>query len=96
MQRRRTHRAKSASHLRKPRDRKLVGKDLDLLLLAGCSCLLTVLYHPVAEALHSAQLVNNAQAAVATQTSKAPANQTNSIYTTLPPRREEIREDEEA
>ena len=23
------------------------GKDLDLLLLAGCSCLLTLVYHPV-------------------------------------------------
>ena len=29
----------------------LRGKYLDLLLLAGCSCLITLLHHPVAEAL---------------------------------------------
>lgn len=31
------------------------AKQLDFLLLAGCSCLLTLLYHPVAEALSSSQ-----------------------------------------
>ncbi|MGA7932804.1 MAG: hypothetical protein WCA35_04430 [Kovacikia sp.] len=95
MLRRRPNRAK-ATRPQNSRTLKLVSRDLDLLLLAGCSCLLTVLYHPVAEALQSAQSVNNAQVAVATQTSKAPVNSTSPIHTTLPPRREAIKEEEDA
>jgi hypothetical protein len=30
-------------------------RNLDLILLAGCSCLLALLYHPIAEALPQAQ-----------------------------------------
>lgn len=29
----------------------LSGKNLDLVVLAGCSCLLTLLYHPVIDAV---------------------------------------------
>ncbi|UBF29077.1 hypothetical protein K9N68_15300 [Kovacikia minuta CCNUW1] len=95
MPRRRSYRANQTTRPHKSRPQKLVGRDLDLLLLAGCSCLLTVLYHPVTDALQSARSVNS-QSPVAAQTSTAPASQTGSIYTVLPPRREEIREEEEA
>lgn len=41
----------------------LLGRELDLLLLAFCSCLLTLVYHPVASAFHAdrvAQVTINA------------------------------------
>ncbi|MDX2229136.1 MAG: hypothetical protein NW220_05845 [Leptolyngbyaceae cyanobacterium bins.349] len=73
--------------------RKPTSKELDLFLLAGCSCLLTLLYHPVAQALqsHSGQ---NSSTAIASQTSTAPTNGMNAFHLTLPSR-EEIKEEEE-
>ena len=78
----------------RPQRRRLNGRELDFLLLAGCSCLLTVLYHPVSDAFQSFSAQNSAQGAIATQTSKAPQPAT-SISVTLPPKREEIPEEEE-
>jgi hypothetical protein len=46
--------AKQYSHFVKPSlPRSFSRKELDLLILAGCSCLMTLLYHPVADALQS-------------------------------------------
>ncbi len=92
----RYQRAKLIVHPPYPRPRKLLSKELDLLLLAGCSCLLTVLYHPVAEALQSAHTANSNQGAIAAQTSKTPSNSTAPMYLSIPPKREEIKEDEKA
>jgi tRNA pseudouridine-54 N-methylase len=81
-------------HIR--RRRQPTSKELDLLLLAGCSCLLTVLVHPVADALHSAATARAASPIVA-QTHQPAQNQANRIHVTLPPERDKLkREDEEA
>jgi hypothetical protein len=85
---------KPASQRQKSRYRKPTSKELDLLLLAGCSCLLTVLYHPVADALQSIQSGSQAQGAISSQVSRVP-QQAGSIYLTLPPKREEVKEEEE-
>jgi hypothetical protein len=74
---------------------KLVGKELDLLLLAGCSCLLTVLYHPVSEALQISHSVNSSQPAAITQINTTSSNQSGPIHTTLPPKRENIKREED-
>ncbi len=79
----------------KSRYRKLVGKELDLLLLAGCSCLLTVLYHPVSEVLQTSQSVNGSQPAAITQVNKTPSSQSGPIHTTLPPKQETIKREED-
>ncbi len=75
------------------RRRKVTGKELDMLVLASCSCLLTVLSHPVANALQSMQTVSTSQSAIAAQVSQAP-QQHGSFYVTMPPKREEIKDDE--
>jgi hypothetical protein len=64
---------------RKGQWRKPNSKELDLLLLAGCSCLMTILYHPVAEALQTAQ-PSGSSAAIATTTSKTTANPMNAFH----------------
>jgi hypothetical protein len=82
----------SAAKLRKP-----TSKELDLLLLAGCSCLMTVLYHPVAEALQTPQLGGTTNSAIATQTAKTTThNSMNAFHLVLPATREEITEEEDA
>jgi hypothetical protein len=74
--------------------RRLLSKELDLFLLAGCSCLLTLLYHPVADALAPQSSISGSQ--------KVPA-QVNSVnfngtvapfHLTLPPEREDLIEKE--
>lgn len=75
------------------RRRKVTGKELDMLLLASCSCLVTVLSHPVANALQSIQSVNTSQGAIAAQVSQAPQS-SGSFYVTMPPKREEIKDEE--
>ena len=74
---------------------KLIGKELDLLILAGCSCLLTLLYHPVAEALQTNPSSTTAQSAIATRLSKMPVNVGGMIYLALPPEQEGIQEEDE-
>jgi hypothetical protein len=76
-----------------PRFRKLKGRELDFLLLAGCSCILTLLHHPLAEALNSVSPAGS-QGAIATESSKS-LQQTGSIYLTLPPKREDLKEEEQ-
>ncbi len=73
--------------------RKPSSKELDLFLLAGCSCLLTMLYHPVANALqtHASQTSGSA---IAAQTSTAATNSTNAFHLIVPAR-DEAQEEEE-
>lgn len=80
---------RQSTRLRKPS-----SKELDLLLLAGCSCLMTVLYHPVAHALqtHAAQ---NANSAIAAQTSTAKTSSTNAFHLIVPSK-DEAKEEEES
>ena len=94
MPRRRAQSIIPVSELRSPRVRKPTGKELDLLLLASCSCLLTILYHPVAERVQSLQSANQPAGAVSSQMNHT-TQQSGTLYTTLPPKRDEIREEEE-
>jgi hypothetical protein len=83
-----------ALRLRSPRYRKPTAKELDLLLLAGCSCLLTILYHPVAERVQSLQSVSQSAGAVTSQINHT-TPQSGTLYTTLPPKRDDIKDEEE-
>lgn len=73
--------------------RKPSSKELDLFLLAGCSCLLTMLYHPVANALqsHSSQ---SSGSAIAAQTSTTTPNSVTAFHLIVPSR-DEVKEEEE-
>ncbi|MEX0272264.1 hypothetical protein AB3R30_24410 [Leptolyngbyaceae cyanobacterium UHCC 1019] len=73
------HSVKSSIRSRNGRFRKPSSKELDLLLLAGCSCLMTILYHPVAEALQTAP-TSGSSAAITTTTSKTAVNAMNSFH----------------
>lgn len=75
------------------RFRKPSSKELDLLLLAGCSCLMTILYHPVAEALQTAQ-TSGSSAAIST-TSKTAASTMNSFHLISQSSRDENQDEEE-
>lgn len=76
------------------RQPKLRSKELDLVLLAGCSCLFTLLYHPVAEALQSASTTHN-QPVTTTHVGKTSVNHSQVASPALPSRREEMQEEEE-
>lgn len=69
------------------------GKELDLLILAGCSCLMTILYHPVAETMQSASNPSGGNRPIASEVSRTP--QSTPIHTTLPPQRETLRKEDE-
>ncbi|MGI0485437.1 hypothetical protein ACN4EK_08380 [Pantanalinema rosaneae CENA516] len=75
------------------RQPKLRSKELDLLLLAGCSCLFTLLYHPVAEALQSPS-TSHSQSAT-THVGQTSVQHPSTVSPALPSRREEIQEEEE-
>jgi len=82
------------SAIRSPKQKRSIsGKELDLLLLAGCSCLMTILYHPVADTMRSPTAINQAPAAIATQVGRS--NQTSPIHLPMPAQRETIRKEEE-
>jgi hypothetical protein len=71
------------------------SKELDLLILAGCSCLMTILYHPVTSALQSASAAATGPGgAIASEVSRTPA-QSSPVHTTLPPKQESLRKEEE-
>lgn len=75
---------------------KIAGKDLDLLLLAGCSCLLTLLYHPVADAIQAQTASRQTQPNMSAQPN-AQNLQSAQFHLTKPPEREELSvEDENA
>lgn len=79
-----------SSRLRKP-----TSKELDLFLLAGCSCLLTVLYHPVAHALQT-HVAQSSASAIATQTSNASAPNSANAFHLIVPSRDEVKEEEDS
>lgn len=85
----------SLLHSRKGRLRKPSSKELDLLLLAGCSCLMTILYHPVAEALQTAQ-TSGSSAAISTTTSKTAANPMNVFHLIAQSARDENQDEEDS
>lgn len=80
-------------HPRSSKLRQPTSKELDLLLLAGCSCLLTLLYHPVAHALQSHGAAGTAT--IATQTSTASPNAVNAFHLIVPSR-DEVKEEEDS
>ncbi len=73
--------------------RKPTSKELDLLLLAGCSCLMTVLYHPVASALQTPNGMNGVSAAITTTTHTS-SNPMNAFHLVPLPKQDEIQEEE--
>lgn len=82
------------AHRPSPKVRKPTSKELDLLLLAGCSCLLTVLYHPVAHALQS-HTAQNSSTAIAQTSTASTTNSTNAFHLVVPSR-DEVTEEEES
>lgn len=72
---------------------KPTSKELDLLLLAGCSCLMTVLYHPVASALQTPGSMNGASTAITT-TAQTSSNPMNAFHLVPLPKQDEIQEEE--
>lgn len=81
-------------HKQPVKGRKPTSKELDLLLLAGCSCLLTMLYHPVAEALQTHGTAASSSA-ISTQTGKTPVNSMNAFHLVLPPNRDDNKDEGE-
>jgi hypothetical protein len=73
--------------------RKPTSKELDLLLLAGCSCLMTVLYHPVASALQPPSSLNGVSTAITT-TAQNSSNPMNAFHLVPLPKQDEIQEEE--
>jgi hypothetical protein len=71
---------------------KPTSKELDLMLLAGCSCLMTLLYHPVADTLR-AHSTSAAMQAAPTQPQRG-VTTSGHFYVSLPPVREELKEEE--
>ncbi len=72
---------------------KLRGRELDLLLLAGCSCLITTLSHPVAEVLQ-ARAGHATQQAVANQSQPSRSSPSFALEAAVPTRRDELQEEE--
>lgn len=95
MPRRRPLRVVSTVESRATQIRKPSGKELDLVLLAGCSCLMTILYHPVADALQaSPTAARSVNTDVAAQVSRTQSTWSTAIQMTLPAKREKIVEEE--
>ncbi len=89
---RKPNRLRSASSNRPAARRQLAGRDVDLLVLAGCSCLMTLLHHPVAEALRSHSTVGSVQPMPA-QTQRTGA--TLHLSLAMPPERPTLQGEEE-
>ncbi len=90
---RKPNRLRSASSNRPVARRQLAGRDVDLLVLAGCSCLMTLLHHPVAEALRSHATVGSVQPMPA-QTQRTGAV-TLHLSLAMPPERPTLQGEEE-
>lgn len=72
------------------------SKNLDLFLLAGCSCLLTLLYHPVADAFAgSGTSVKGTTTAATTAIVETKLHRSSAIQLTLPERKLDPSEDVE-
>jgi len=80
--------------LQRTKRHALVSKELDLVLLAGCSCLMTLLHHPIAEALQSVPATESStRTEVVAQFNQASEGMTLSL--SLPSKRDEIEDEEE-
>jgi hypothetical protein len=72
------------------------SKNLDLFLLAGCSCLLTLIYHPVAEAFSGSEITLKGTAPVATTAViETKSQHSSAIQLTLPERKLDPSQDAE-
>lgn len=73
------------------------SKNLDLFLLAGCSCLLTLLYHPVGEAFAGSEAIVKGTTSVATTAIvETKLRHSSAIQLTLPERKLDPSQDAEA
>jgi hypothetical protein len=91
----RLFRAIVSTHSQKSPRYKLTTKELDLLLLAGCSCLLTVLCHPTAEAFQPHSTNSMSSQVPASQVSQTTPRATSQLLLTLPSKRDEIQSEAE-
>lgn len=94
----RSRRSISASkplRTRPSRLRQPTSKQLDLMVLAGCSCLMTLLYHPVTDAMRSAPASSQASAGTIAAQVNRTSHPATPIHFSLPPEREKIKEDDE-
>lgn len=84
------------------RRQPLTGKGLDLMLLASCSCLLTVMCHPVMDAAqatapsntHGMATASGPTTTMTTQANPTTANWFSAIGQTLPAKRDELKDEE--
>jgi hypothetical protein len=71
--------------------RRLLNKELDLLLLTGCSCLLTLLHHPISEAIQAQSPARNAPIETSTSTGQSNVRLTGQFAVTMPPERKKLK-----
>jgi hypothetical protein len=71
------------------------SKNLDLFLLAGCSCLLTLIYHPVGEAFSSSGEIVKGTTVATTAIVEPKARGSSAIQLTLPERKLDPSQDAE-
>lgn len=71
--------------------RQLLSKELDLLLLTGCSCLLTLLHHPIGEAIQAQSPARNAPLEASTQTGQKDVKLAGQFSVTMPPERKKLK-----
>ncbi|XGV99005.1 MAG: hypothetical protein ACAF41_08715 [Leptolyngbya sp. BL-A-14] len=71
--------------------RRLLSKELDLLLLTGCSCLLTLLHHPISEAIQAQSPTRNAPIETQTQTGQRDVKLAGQFSITMPPERKKLK-----
>lgn len=76
--------------------RRLLSKELDLLLLTGCSCLLTLLHHPISEALQAQSPARNAPIETSTQSGQKDVKLAGQFSVTMPPERKKLKVEKEA
>ncbi len=90
---RKPNRVRSISRYRPAARHQLTGREVDLLVLAGCSCLMALLHHPVAEALRSHSTGLSVQS-VPAQTQRT-GMVTVHLALTMPPERPTLQGEEE-
>lgn len=71
--------------------RRLLSKELDLLLLTGCSCLLTLLHHPISEVIQAQSPARNAPIQTSTETGQKDVKLAGQFSVTLPPERKKVK-----
>ena len=71
--------------------RRLLSKELDLLLLMGCSCLLTLLHHPISEVIQAQSPARNAPLETSTQTGQSDVKLVGQFSVTMPPERKKMK-----